>query len=136
MSNILTIITFLPLVAALFIVFFVSKKNEKAIIHIATWTALADFVVSLIPLYQYDMSDGGFQFVEAYNWIPTLGVQYKMGVDGVSLLLVVLTTLLGFISILRIRYSVPLCPGILSGFRTAFSASCRFGAILGLVTFC
>jgi len=97
---ILSIITFLPLAAALAIVFFVPKRNERAIIHIATWTALADFVLSLWPIFQYDKSDGGFQFVEAANWIPSFGVQYKMGVDGVSLLLVVLTTLLSFISIL------------------------------------
>ena len=97
---ILTIITFLPLVAALVIVFLVPKKNEKAIIHIATWTALADFLLSLIPLWNYDPTNGGFQFVEAHPWIRVLGVQYKVGVDGVSLLLVVLTTLLGFISIL------------------------------------
>jgi len=97
---ILTIITFLPLVAALFIVFFVPKKNEKAIIHIATWVALVDFFLSLIPLANYDPTNGGFQFVEAHPWIRALGVQYKVGVDGVSLLLVVLTTLLGFISIL------------------------------------
>jgi NADH-quinone oxidoreductase subunit M len=100
MSNILTIITFLPLAVALVIVFFVPKRNEKLIMHLATWTALADFLLSLIPMWGYDMSDGGFQFVEAYSWIPVLNVQYKMGVDGVSLLLVVLTTLLGFISIL------------------------------------
>jgi NADH-quinone oxidoreductase subunit M len=97
---ILSVITFLPLVAALVIVFFVPKKNEKAIIHIATWTALADFFLSLIPLAQYDRSNGGFQFLETASWIPSLGVQYKLGVDGVSLLLVVLTTLLSFISIL------------------------------------
>jgi NADH-quinone oxidoreductase subunit M len=100
MSNILTIITFLPLAVALVIVFFVPKRHEKLIMHLATWTALADFLLSLIPVLGYDASDGGFQFVEAYDWIPALNVQYKMGVDGVSLLLVALTTLLGFISIL------------------------------------
>ncbi len=97
---ILSVVTFLPLLAALVIVFLVPKSNVKAIIHIATWTSLADFVLSLIPLAQYDRSNAGFQFVETASWIPSLGVQYKMGVDGVSLLLVVLTTLLTFISIL------------------------------------
>ncbi|MDQ7008577.1 MAG: NADH-quinone oxidoreductase subunit M [Acidobacteriota bacterium] len=100
MNNILSIITFLPLVAALVIIFFVPRKNPRAAMHIATWTALADFLISLFPLLKYDPTDGGFQFVEAYSWIPSLGVQYKLGVDGVALLLVVLTTLLGFICML------------------------------------
>jgi len=100
MMPILSSIVFLPLAAALAIVFFVPKKNEKAICHIATWSSLLVFFVSLIPVLQYDRGNGGFQFVEAAKWIPTLGVQYKLGVDGVSLLLVVLTTLLSFISIL------------------------------------
>ncbi len=99
-SHILSIITFLPLAAALVIVFFVPKSKTKAIMHIATWTALADFLISLVPLALYDKADGGFQFVEAHSWIAALGVQYKLGVDGVSLLLMVLTTLLGFICIL------------------------------------
>ena len=94
MNGILSIVTFLPLVTALVIVFAVPKRNEKAIIHIATWAALLNFFLSLIPLFQYDRSNGGFQFVEAMPWIESLGVQYKIGVDGVSLLLVVLTTLL------------------------------------------
>ncbi len=97
---ILSIITFLPLATALAIVFLVPRTKEKAIYHIATWSSLFTFLVSLVPLLQYDKADGGFQFLEAVPWIASLNVQYKMGVDGVSLLLVVLTTLLSFISIL------------------------------------
>ncbi|UCF69583.1 MAG: NADH-quinone oxidoreductase subunit M, partial [Acidobacteriota bacterium] len=97
---ILTILTFLPLAAAVVIALFVPKKKERAALHIATWTALASFLISLIPLAGYDRADGGFQFIEAHSWIPSFGVQYKLGVDGVSLLLIVLTNLLTFISLL------------------------------------
>lgn len=97
---ILSVLVFLPLVAALVIAFFIPKGKEKLIYHFATWVALLNFLLSLIPLLQYDKGNGGFQFLEVARWIPSLGVQYKVGVDGVSLLLVVLTTLLSFISIL------------------------------------
>jgi len=99
-NHILSVITFLPLVAALVIVFLVPRKNARAVMHVATWAALLDFIVSLLLLLGYDATDGGFQFVETHAWIPALGVQYKLGVDGVSLLLIVLTTLLGFICML------------------------------------
>ncbi len=98
--GILSTLTFVPLVVAVVIAFFVPKRQEKVIYHLATWAAFVNFLLSLIPLMQYDRGNGGFQFVEQASWIPALHVQYKMGVDGVSLLLVVLTTLLSFISML------------------------------------
>jgi len=96
---ILSLITFLPLAGAIALLFF-PKDRGGMIMKFATAVGLADFLISL-PLWMgYDRASAGFQFTEQWNWIPSLGVQYKMGIDGISLLLVLLTTLLGFVSIL------------------------------------
>ncbi len=97
---ILSVITFLPTVAAILIAFLVPKKHESVALKLATAAAFLTFLVSLIPLWNYDASNGGFQFVEEMSWIPRLGVSYKLGLDGVSLVLTILTTLLSFISLL------------------------------------
>jgi NADH-quinone oxidoreductase subunit M len=60
----------------------------------------AGFLLSLPLVSRYDMDAVGFQFVERASWIPALGVQYLIGIDGISLLLVILTTLMGFLSVL------------------------------------
>jgi NADH-quinone oxidoreductase subunit M len=96
---ILSLITFLPLAGALLLLF-VPKSQTGFIMKFATAVGLADFVLSL-PLWSaYDRTNAGFQFLERHSWIPSLGVEYTMGLDGVSMLLVLLTTLLGFIAIL------------------------------------
>ncbi|NJN64677.1 MAG: NADH-quinone oxidoreductase subunit M [Acidobacteria bacterium] len=95
----LTILTFLPLAAAI-VVAFLPREGSGTAHHVATWASFVNFLISLVPLVLYDRADGGFQFVEQTSWIPALGVSYKLGVDGVSLLLVVLTTLLSFVSLL------------------------------------
>src|SRR4030095_16937332 len=50
--------------------------------------------------FRFDASKSGFQFIEKGSWIPSIGVQYFLGIDGISLLLILLTTLLGFLAIL------------------------------------
>jgi NADH-quinone oxidoreductase subunit M len=95
---ILSIVTFLPLVGAIL----VALLPRTAARPVALSTALATWVVSLVLLIGYLPRDvaGGFQFEWTYEWIPLFGIQYKLGVDGLSLLLVVLTTTLSWISIL------------------------------------
>lgn len=99
---ILSIITYIPLIGALFIVFFVGKEHTKAIKYVATVVAAIDFLVS-IPLWMYfnpkATGDGMFQFRESFDWIPAIGVKYSFGIDGIALLLILLTTLTGFIAI-------------------------------------
>jgi len=94
-----SIITFLPLVGAIVIAFTPSGRP-----NVARYTALAfallTWVVSLGLLVSFVASNGNFQFVETQSWIPMFGIQYKVGVDGLSLVLVVLTTTLTWISIL------------------------------------
>jgi NADH-quinone oxidoreductase subunit M len=98
-SYILSIITWLPAVGALIILFAFKKEQTGAIKKFATaWFGLA-FLVSL-ALLGYNHSVGGMQFIEDCQWIPILGARYQMGVDGVAVLLIVLTTLLGVIAAL------------------------------------
>ena len=95
MENLLSIITFLPLVAAAILALFL-RGDDGAARRNAKWLALlatsATFLISLFLLTGFDPADTGFQFVEEYDWI--LGLQYKMGVDGISVLFVLLTTFL------------------------------------------
>ena len=95
MENLLSIITFIPAVAAAILALFLrgddpaARKNAKWVALVATGTT---FLVSLFLLTGFDPSDIGFQFVESYDWIA--GLHYKMGVDGISVLFILLTTFL------------------------------------------
>jgi NADH-quinone oxidoreductase subunit M len=95
MGNLLSIITFLPGLAALILALFL-RGDDAAARQNARWVALiatvATFLVSLFLIPGFDYSDPGFQFIEEREWI--FGLTYKVGVDGVSLPLVLLTTFL------------------------------------------
>jgi NADH-quinone oxidoreductase subunit M len=95
-SWLLTIVTFLPLVGA--VIIGVSPARWARILALAT--ALAAWVVSLIIAAGFNAAGAGFQFVQEYDWISIFGIEYKLGVDGLSMALVVLTTTLTWISIL------------------------------------
>ncbi|MGA9251157.1 MAG: NADH-quinone oxidoreductase subunit M [Roseobacter sp.] len=93
MDNLLSIVTFIPALAALILLVFLRGDDEDANRN-AKWVAMfatsATFLVSLFILAGFDPQDTGFQFVEERDWL--LGLQYKMGVDGISVLFVMLTT--------------------------------------------
>ncbi|MDQ2091438.1 NADH-quinone oxidoreductase subunit M [Marimonas arenosa] len=93
MDNLLSIVTFIPALAALILAVFLRGEDEAAQMN-AKWVALLatalTFLVSLFILAQFDPADTGFQMVEERAWL--LGLQYKMGVDGISVLFVMLTT--------------------------------------------
>ncbi len=93
MGNLLSIVTFLPLLAALILAGLLRGKGE-AVDRNAKWLAMfattATFLISLFILFQFDPADTGFQMVEEREWL--LGLKYKMGVDGISVLFVMLTT--------------------------------------------
>src|SRR5687767_13088818 len=98
-NYILSFITWLPAVGAILILALMKKDQSSLIKKFATaWFAL-DFIASLW-LLKYNRSVGGMQFLEDYQWIPIIGARYQMGVDGVAVLLIVLTTLLGWIAAL------------------------------------
>ena len=98
-SNILTITLFTPLVGALLIMF-LPKEGKDTIRWVGNVFAFLGFLISLALIFWFDADQGGFQFVKQVEWIPTIGAQYHLGLDGISLLMVLLTTLLGFLSIL------------------------------------
>lgn len=93
---ILSLVTFLPLVGGLFILFIrgepdVVARNAR---YVALWTTLITFVVSLSLWFGFERGTAKFQFVEKADWIPQLNISYVMGVDGISVLFVLLSTLL------------------------------------------
>ena len=95
----LSIVTWLPALGAVIILALFKKEQTKLIKQFTTlWFGLT-FIVSLL-LFTYDRATGGFQFLEDFRWIPVIGARYQMGADGVAVLLIVLTTLLGVISAL------------------------------------
>src|SRR6516162_7999586 len=105
-SHILSIILFTPLLGAILLLF-VPKENKDMIRWIANIFALAGFLISLplVPMFWDKVTTGdtaAFKFVEGSgnNWIPSIGAGYMLGIYGISFLLIMLTTLLGWISIL------------------------------------
>ena len=94
-DNILTVVTFLPLVGALLLMFVGGEDDNGK--NLSRWIALAastlTFLLSLWMWSRFDPAEAGFQFVENYEWIGS-SIGYRMGVDGVSVLFVVLTALL------------------------------------------
>jgi NADH-quinone oxidoreductase subunit M len=92
-------ILFTPLVGAILLLF-VNKRNENAIRWIANIVALAGFVISLPLWFWFNPQNPDYQFVERHPWIPSIGAEYFLGVDGFSVLLILLTTLMGVIAIL------------------------------------
>jgi NADH-quinone oxidoreductase subunit M len=97
---ILSVITFLPLVGALFIATLgEDESSDRNARWAALWTTLITFAISLILLWRFDPSSAEFQFVEKRPWLGG-AINYSMGVDGISLPFVILTTALMPISIL------------------------------------
>ncbi len=96
---ILSLTVFIPLAGALFIIFFLGREQVQSIKSVAFAVTALDFLVALPILFAFDTSTHQFQFVEQARWIDAIGVEYFLGVDGISLLLIFLTTLLGVIAI-------------------------------------
>jgi NADH-quinone oxidoreductase subunit M len=99
----LSLVTFLPLVGAAFIL---TSRGEEAVVarnarNIALWTSLIDFALSLLLWLQFDPNTADFQFVERADWVTLGGFQftYHMGIDGISLFFVLLSTLLTLLSV-------------------------------------
>ena len=99
----LSLVTFLPLIGAAFIL---AARGDETIVarnarNIALLTALIDFALSLLLWMQFDPNTAEFQFVERMDWVTLGGFQftYHMGIDGISLFFVLLSTLLTLLSI-------------------------------------
>jgi NADH-quinone oxidoreductase subunit M len=104
----LSLVTFLPLVGAAFILFIrgepeVVAQNSRAV---ALWTSLVTFLLSVLVWANFDPAQPGFQLVERSPWLTGLGIEYHMGVDGISLWFVLLSTLLTLVCVIGSWYSV------------------------------
>ena len=98
-SSLLSLILFTPLAGAL-VLLFVPKRQEDVIRWVANVAVAVGFLVSLPLWFRYDPANPEFQFVERLPWIPSIGAEYFLGVDGFSVLLILLTTLMGVIAVL------------------------------------
>jgi NADH-quinone oxidoreductase subunit M len=93
MAYLLTLVTFLPAVGAV-VVLLLPRRQEGVTKLVALGTTVVSFVASLPVYFRFDPTSAEYQFVEQRGWIPSLGVTYHLGVDGISVLLVLLTTFL------------------------------------------
>jgi len=103
---ILSTVIFIPLLGSFFI--FLSKdnkENNKNSIYISLFTSFANFFLALFIWYSFDKNFTGFQFIEEQNWISGF-IKFKLGIDGISILFIVLTTLITPICIMSCINSV------------------------------
>jgi len=99
-EHLLSITLFWPLLGGLIVLAF-PKQAARLIAWFTTAWFLAGFLISLPLWFRWDrvpVSEDGFRFVEQADWIPAINVQYYLGIDGISLLLILLTTLIGFLA--------------------------------------
>jgi NADH-quinone oxidoreductase subunit M len=93
---VLSLITFLPLVGVLFIL--IVRGDEETVAKnarsAAMWASSVTFIVSLLLWFNFDTSTADFQFVEKHEWIPAFNISYHLGVDGISMFFVLLSTAL------------------------------------------
>jgi NADH-quinone oxidoreductase subunit M len=95
----LSLITFFPLLGVGFLIF-LDREKKETIRWVTLIITLAEFLFSLPLFFHFRLDTAAMQFVEKVPWIPEYGVQYFLGVDGISLFLVLLTTFLTAVSIL------------------------------------
>ena len=89
---ILSAITFIPIIGALFVFLTRSEKDEKnsGAIYISIFTSIVNFFIILFVWYSIDKTTSDFQFIEEYNWISGF-IKFKFGIDGISILFILLT---------------------------------------------
>jgi NADH-quinone oxidoreductase subunit M len=98
-GHILSLIVFLPMVG-FFLILFLGRENTTAVRVLSLIIMTLDFVIALLLFLEFNGQSAEYQFVERYNWIPAWKIHYQLGVDGISLLLVELTALLGPVVVL------------------------------------
>ncbi len=106
-NAILTILTFTPVIGvfALLIMGRIGRNSDDEIRSVAIFTAISTFVISCLVLMMFDKGTADLQMVDRFMWIPQWGIQYYLGVDGISIAMIMLTT---FISMLAIAASFPM----------------------------
>jgi NADH-quinone oxidoreductase subunit M len=99
MANILTVLIFFPLVGV-FVLFFLPREDRRSLRNVTFAVTLIEFLLSLPVVLGFDSATAAMQFVAWAPWIPSYGIDYHVGIDGISLWLVMLTTFLMPIAIL------------------------------------
>ena len=98
-NYLLTVLTFFPLLGT-FALLLLSGDDHVWVRRLTLVISVIEFVISLFLLRGFDLATPSYQFEEVYNWIPSLHIHYHMGVDGISLFLVLLTTFLTPLAVL------------------------------------
>ena len=102
---ILSTLIFLPLLSSFFIFLTKDRTNKYSIIYISLFSSVATFLLSLFLWYSLDVNTAEFQFVEEKSWVNNF-IKFKLGVDGISILFIVLTTFITPICIISCINSV------------------------------
>ena len=90
-NTILTILLFIPVLGAILLLFF-NKKNENLIRYFGLTVSVIVFILSLILYFNFNVENGDFQFLYKFKWISNLNISFFVGLDGMSMLLLLLTT--------------------------------------------
>jgi NADH-quinone oxidoreductase subunit M len=98
-GQLLSVLVFLPSAAAALLLLFPASRGREAKVF-ALAASVVELVLSLPLWFRFDPGSAGMQFTEHASWIPALGISYSVGIDGISLLLVLLTTVLTPVSLL------------------------------------
>ncbi|MCP5369080.1 MAG: NADH-quinone oxidoreductase subunit M [Rickettsiaceae bacterium] len=109
-SSILSITMFLPMLGALYIAFIIgsnkTENKEQQAHYVAIFTASVTLIAASVMLFKFDINERGFQFIEKYQWINAIGLEYFIGLDGLSIYFVLLTTLLSLICIIASSFTI------------------------------
>ena len=103
--SILLPVIFLPLLGSFFIFLSRQQNNNQNIIYVSLFTSIANFLLALFIWYSFDKTSTSFQFIQENNWISGL-IKFKLGVDGISILFIVLTAFITPICIISCINSV------------------------------
>lgn len=107
--DLLNLLIYLPLIGAIFILFFIrneNKKSEKSIYYSTLFVTIATFILSVMITLNFDFTQAGFQFVKNEKWFVDIPISYHIGIDGLSLALILLTTSLLPICILASKDAI------------------------------
>ena len=107
---ILSISIFLPLFSALYITFFIghskSPRKQIHVMYVAILSSLLTFITTIYLLVSFDTKATSYQFVERYNWIESIGLEFYVGIDGISVYFIFLTALLTLICIIASLFTI------------------------------
>ena len=92
-SLLITYLLLIPLIGS-FVLLFIKSEKENLIKYIGLIVSLLIFIISLVIYFSFDSTNPDFQFVHKFKWIDNLNIHYNVGIDGMSMLLVLLTTFL------------------------------------------